>query len=130
MRLPTFLLICLLTTLVLAAGCGGDDTKRPSAQTALTEIGNMRTALAQARKTFDQGDFKVAARQVGDAYLNHFENVEPALDKVDQPFRLKVEKKIRETLRGEVLKGSPPPAVHKLFDQITTDLGTAEAKLK
>ncbi|MEA2170955.1 MAG: hypothetical protein QOF76_4255 [Solirubrobacteraceae bacterium] len=133
MRPPPFV-ISILAATALVAGCGSDSSSEKSAAagstTALAELGNVRAALDEARKTFDDGDFKQASIQVGDAYLNHYENVEKPLSQVDNALMLKIEKEIRETLRGEVSAGTPQPEVHKLFDQVSADLDTAEAKLK
>jgi hypothetical protein len=118
-------------------GCGGSDESnseekeaQATPQQAIAEIGEVRTGIDEALKTYAAGDAAKAVEQVGDAYLQHFELVEGPLEKADEELNEKLEDAIREELRGKISDEAPKSEVQQLADAIKADLTKAEAALK
>lgn len=116
----------------LGVGCGSDDKAAEAASSAeaIKEIDATRAGLDAALASYRSGDAKAADKQVGDAYLKHFEIVEGPLDKADHELNEKLEHEIREELRDKIKAGAPKTEVEHLVAQIKRDLATAESKLK
>ena len=123
-------------SLAFLAGCGGDgereaDAEKPvSASAAISEIAAVRSGLDEALSTYESGDAEQADKQVGDAYLEHFELVEGPLEEVDAELNEKLEDSIREELREKMQADAPQTEVAKLVSDIKADLDTAEAALR
>lgn len=127
------LMFTLAASLALAA-CGGDETSSsaPAASTdeARAEAGRTREALAQAVSQLKAGDRKTAENTVADGYLQHFEDVEKALDPIDHELKEHLEDGIREELRGKIHDGASVAEVERLVASLDADLAKAEQKLK
>jgi len=123
---------------VFAAGCGsksGDAAKEQAAQQAtpqqaIAQVAKVRTGLDAALATYRAGDRAKASEQVGDAYLEHFELVEPPLDRVDHGLRVKVEQTIRQTLRDRMKAGAPTADVARLVQRVDGLLDRVTATLQ
>ena len=126
------LILTLAASLALVA-CGSDKKTSSAAASndvALKQNAAMRGVLKRAVGQVRAGDRKAAETTVAEGYLAHFELVEPALDKVDHPFRTKVEKGIREELRGKIHDGASVAEIQKLARSIDAQLVQVEQKLK
>lgn len=121
-----------------AAGCGSSDDKKSDeaeehASTpaqALVELGKVRSGLATALVTYKAGDKAEADKQVGDAYLEHFELVEGPLEQVDHELNEELEDGIREELRGQMQAGAPAAKVEQLVEQLDGKLEEAAGALQ
>jgi hypothetical protein len=131
------LALTLAGALVLSA-CGGDDKKTSSeagehsatpAQ-AVAEIGEVRDALDQGLAAVNAGDTGKADEILSEGYVQHFEEVEGPLEKVDPELKEKLEEALATELRGKVKDGAPRGEVEALVKEIRTDLDTAEQKLQ
>jgi hypothetical protein len=111
---------------------GGEEAEQASAtpQDAITEIAAVRTGLASAVTAYRADDADRAQMLVEDAYLEHFELVEPALEEVDPELNEELEEQIREELVGEIEAGAPTPDVVELTVEIQRGLTKAESALE
>jgi hypothetical protein len=123
-------------SLTLAA-CGGDDKQVAAKQDeqstparALRETGKVREELAAAVATYKRGDEAAATSRAEDAYLDHFELVEGALEKQDPELKETLEHAIREQLVGAMKDHEPASEVEAMAQAIDRDLATAEAALR
>jgi hypothetical protein len=125
---------------LLAAGCGDDSDDTDEAaeeaeETALTpdqaidEIALVRKGIDEGVAAYDEGDADAAEEAVTDAYLEHFELVEPALEEADEELNEELEVLIRETLTGAIAAGDPVKDVEKLAGEANKGLDDAEAAL-
>jgi hypothetical protein len=123
---------------LLAAGCGDDDSDDAAEQaeeTALTpeqaidEIALVRSGIEDGLIAYEEGDAATAETLVGDAYLEHFELVEPPLEEADEELNEELEVLIRETLRDAIVEGEPLKDVEKIADEAYTGLDEAVAAL-
>jgi high-affinity iron transporter len=135
------LLAVLLSLGLLAAGCGDDSDDSDAAaaeaeETALTpeeaiaEIALVRQGIDDGLAAYEDGDQAAAEEFVTDAYLEHFELVEPPLEEVDPELNEALEVLIRETLGGAVADGEPVAEVRKLVDEAHSGLDEAEQALR
>ncbi len=62
----------------------------------------------------DEGDYAAAEERAIVAYLDNFEYLEPAIDKVDKDLLYALEIDMRENLRGMIRDGDPPDEI-RLF---------------
>jgi hypothetical protein len=123
---------------VFAAGCeskSGDAAKeqaeqQSTRQQAIAQIAKVRSGLDAALATYRAGDRGKADEQVGDTYLEHFELVEPPLDRVDHELKERTEDTIRETLRDRMKAGAPTADVARLVRQIDGLLDEATTALQ
>src|SRR3954471_17868267 len=122
---------------LLTAGCGGSDESKETAesesstpQQALTQVRATREGLTEALRTYRSGDHDAADRQVGDAYLEHFELVEGTLEKADKELNEQLEDGIREELRGKMKANAANAEIQRLADEIMANLDRAEAALR
>jgi hypothetical protein len=97
---------------------------------ARAEIGAVRTALDTALGSLQEGDAKAADNAVAEGYLQHFENVEGPLEKVDHELKERLEESIREKLRDTIRNGGSVAEVTTMVRAIKADLATAERKLR
>lgn len=125
-----------LAAAALAAGCGSDDgtvggEQEPAdAQRALAEVGKTRDGLDRALRTLRAGDRKAAEEQVGDAYLEHFEHVEGALEDVAPELNEEIEEALSHELRDEIKSGAKAAEIEALADEIRANLDDAEQRLR
>jgi hypothetical protein len=126
-----------LATSLVAAGCGGNDESKEAAesetstpQQALTQVRATRDGLTEALSTYRSGDHAAADKQVGDTYLEHFEQVEGALEKADKELNEQLEDGIREELRGKMKANAANADIQRLADEIMANLDRAEAALR
>jgi hypothetical protein len=128
------MLISLLATSALVAGCGDDKEKEEheaaTPEVALKEVGETRAALQAALATYKSGDAKAAEEEVAEAYLQHFEEVEGALEDRDHELNEELEEAISGELRQLIKDGKPAAAVEKAFEDVYADLDKAEAALR
>ena len=137
-RAPAF--AAALTALALVSGCGDDDKGEPATTggtvTAAPEAGaaaqarEVQELLARAADQYRTGDRVTAERTVGDAYLEHFEEVEEALEKRDHELMESLEKTISTTIRDRMKAGAPAAEVTRLVSRARIDLVRAEALLR
>lgn len=119
----------------LGIGCG-DDKKTESAGSSVSAAEASRqvdatvAGLEKALASYKAGDKKAADREVGDAYLKHFELVEGPLEDRDRELNEELEDGIREELRGKIRAGAPKAEVEKLVSELTADLDKAKSALK
>ncbi len=139
-RILILLLAALLSLGLVTAGCGDDSDDTDEAaeeaeETALTpdeaigEIALVRKGIEEGLAAYEAGDAATAETLVGDAYLEHFELVEPPLEEADEELNEELEVLIRETLTGAIAAGEPVKDVEKLVDEANSGLDEAEAAL-
>ena len=133
-----------VTALALSGALGlaacGDDEKKNSAREAaehsatpaqaVAEIGDTRTALDAGLKALRSGDRAKAQELISEGYVQHFEEVEGPLGKVDHELNEKLEDSIREELREKIQDGGSISEVTRMVSAIKADLAAAEQKLK
>ena len=129
----TFVLVLLALTLVgLGAGCGSDDADEadvtPAA--AAAEIDTIKSMLDDALAKYEDGDAEAAEELVGDAYLEHFEEVEHPLEEVDEELMEDLEHTISTDIRTKMKNGAPASDIEQLIEQTKTDLDEAKSKLQ
>ena len=121
---------------LVATGCGDDDSEPTEAeeaaspQEAIAEIGETRSGLDAALAVYRKGDAAEAERLVGDAYLQHFELVEPPLEERDEELTEELEVLIRETVRDAISGGEPVKRVERLVEEANEGLDEAERALE
>jgi hypothetical protein len=119
----------LLAALALAvAGCGGNDEAEEESSTpaeAVAEIGEIKTMLATAVDHVRAGDADAAEETVGDAYLEHFEQVEGPLGERDHEFMEELEEAISTDLRNDIKDGKTADEIEDAVDEIESDLDRA-----
>lgn len=138
MTLRTILPMLAVSGSVALSACGGDDSSGDTAageqgstpDRALAEIANVRTSLDEALAAVKSGDSKQADEILSEGYVEHFEQVEGPLEKVDHDLKEELEKTIATTLRDRVKGGASAAEVQALIDDINADLDTAESKLQ
>lgn len=129
----TFVLVLLALTLVgLGAGCGSDDADEadvtPAA--AAAEIDTIKSMLDDALAKYEDGDAEAAEELVGDAYLEHFEEVEHPLEEVDEELMEDLEHTISTEIRTKMKDGAPAAEVEQLIVVTKADLDRAKAALQ
>jgi SMC interacting uncharacterized protein involved in chromosome segregation len=128
--------IMILAALALAlAACGDDEDSGEAAEssvtpeTAIEEIGAVRTGLDDAIASYADGDAATAADTVNETYLEHFELVEVPLEEADEELNEELEEQIREELVAEIESEAPRRNVEDLVAEIGNGLDEAEAAL-
>ena len=126
--------VALIAALALA-GCGGDSNEpeeheAASPAVAKKEAAETREALTAALATYKTGDKQAAEDQVAEAYLQHFEEVEGALEEKDAELKEKLEDAINGDLRDAMKSGKPATEVASQVKAIVADLQKAEAGLQ
>jgi hypothetical protein len=127
-RLSPVLLIALAAVVLLAAGCGGSDESEEGSATpteAVAEIEEIEALLATAVEQVRAGDADAAEETVGDAYLEHFEEVEGPLGERDHDFMEELEEAISTDLRREIKAGKAVDEIESAVDEIEDDLERA-----
>ena len=127
----TFVLALLALTLV-GAGCGSDDAEEadvtPAA--AAAEIDTIKSMLDDALAKYEDGDAEAAEELVGDAYLEHFEEVEHPLEEADEELMEDLEHRISTEIREKLKAGAPAAEVAQLIAATKADLDRAKAALQ
>ena len=127
----TFVLALLALTLV-GAGCGSDDAEEadvtPAA--AAAEIDTIKSMLDDALAKYEDGDAEAAEELVGDAYLEHFEEVEHPLEEADEELMEDLEHTISTEIREKLKAGAPAAEVAQLIAATKADLDRAKAALQ
>jgi hypothetical protein len=131
---PALMTLALGSALALVA-CGEDKKATAGggpagAAKAIAEIGETRTALDQGLAAFKAGDKARAQELVSEGYVEHFEEVEGPLEKVDHDLKEKLEETIAMGIRDKIKEGAPVAEVEALVGQAKADLTAAEQKLK
>lgn len=127
-KLSSVLLIALAAVLLLAAGCGGSDDGEEGSATpaeAVAEIEEIEALLATAVEQVRAGDAEAAEETVGDAYLEHFEDVEAPLGERDHDFMEELEEAISTDLRNDIKAGKSADEIEAEVAEINADLDRA-----
>jgi DNA repair exonuclease SbcCD ATPase subunit len=129
----TFVLALLAVSLVsFGAACGSDDQSSEEDTTpaaAAAEIDTIKSMLDDALAKYEAGDADAAEETVGDAYLEHFEQVEHPLEEVDEELMEDLEHTISTGIRTKMKDGAPASEIEQLIEQTKTDLDEAKSKL-
>jgi hypothetical protein len=126
--------VAMLSATLLAA-CGGDDDSASQSEAqatpskAIDEIDETRAGLEQAVAQLRDGDAKAAKETVAETYLQHFEEVEGPLEKVDPKLMEELEEGISGDLRGDIGKKSAKQ-IEAHVRELKADLATAKSKLE
>jgi hypothetical protein len=143
----TFLLLIVLLGLVAltVTACGSDDDPSPAAATATedgeeegevtaeeaaAEIDEIKRMLDEGLAQYQDGDTEAADTTIGDAYLEHFEEVEHPLEEQDHELMEDLEHRISTEIRDEMKEGASADEVAALVEETKTDLDTAKTKLQ
>jgi hypothetical protein len=153
-RLLSVLLLLLAALAFAAAGCGsGDDesSDEPAAaattdggsdeeaeeeeeestpEEAVEEIAEIRPLLARAVTEVEAGNRDQAAETVGDAYLEHFEDVEHPLEERDHDLMEDLEVAISTDLRKQITDGDDVSEIQASVDEINAKLDDAVEALQ
>src|SRR4051794_4216289 len=133
MKLRSAFLTCALTSGVALAACGSDSKsseKGPTAATAVEEIKAVKAGLDEAVAQLRAGNAAAAEETVANTYVDHFENVEDPLDKVDHELKEELEDGISTELRAEIKNGASAAKVKRHVSALKADLDTAAGKLR
>ena len=129
-----FVLALLALSLVsFGAACGSDDESAEEDTTpaaAAAEIDTIKSMLDDALAEYKAGDAAAAEETVGDAYLEHFEEVEHPLEEVDEELMEDLEHTISTDIRTKMKDGAPASEIEQLIEQTKTDLDEAKSKLQ
>ena len=130
----TVLLLAALTGLLALAGCGGEDEagaeENATPAQAVQEIDQIKQLLDEALAQYRVGDAEQAEETTGDAYLEHFEQVEGPLGEEDHEFMEELEHRISTEIRDEMKNCASAADVEKLIDETKTDLDQAQRLLQ
>ena len=131
MRKGLWIAAAAVAALALAgAGCGSDNDGDSAASEALAEIGEVRSLLEQAGGQYADGDAEAAEETVGDAYLEHFEEVEEPLEEENEELMEELEVLISTTIRDRIKAGAPAAEVEGLIAEAQQKLDDAENALR
>lgn len=141
------ILLALVAALSLGAtACGGSSTDEPAAVSAgaaaeeeeeaatpaeaAAEIDTIVQMLESAVADVRAGNRDAAEETVGDAYLEHFEHVEGALEDVAPELNEEIEEALSHELRDEIKSGAKAAEIEALADEIRANLDDAEQRLR
>ena len=128
----------LAAAALVAAGCGDDEKSTESGSggdsqaelvKARAELAETKVNLEAAQNAYETGDKAAAEELASEAYVSHFELVEPALEERDHELTEELEEEIREKLRADIESGEKA-AVLARFDEIFEHIEAAEAALR
>lgn len=118
---------------LVACGSGSKESSEHEAASptvARKEASETRAALTAALATYKGGDKSAAENQVAEAYVQHFEEVEGALEAKDAELNEKLEEAISGELRDAMKAGKPAAEVEAQVNAVVADLEKAEAALR
>jgi hypothetical protein len=132
MRRTWIVLALVLGAVALTgAACGSSDEEEGASPTeAVAEIDQIAAMLDDGLAKYRSGDKEAADTTVGDAYLEHFEQVEDPLGERDHELMEDLEHQISTEIRDEMKNDAPPDEVAKLISDAKTDLDLAKTKLQ
>lgn len=136
MKLRSALLTCAVSSSFALAACGGDDegsvatAEESTPAVALAQISAVKAGLDKAAAQVEAGDGKAAEETVSNTYVDHFEQVEDPLEKVDHELKEELEEGISTELRGEISSGAPAAKVKRHVAALKADLDEAAGKLR
>src|SRR4051794_11001192 len=139
MKLRSAALSIAVSSSFALAACGDDDKgsaseasaeESSSPAAAIQEIAAVKAGLDTAVKQVRSGDSKAAEETVSNTYVDHFEQVEGPLGKVDHELNEELEEGISTELRNEIKNGATAAKVSKHVTEIKADLDTAAQKLR
>jgi hypothetical protein len=130
-----FSTVAALTASLALVACGSDskeseEREGASPAVALKEAGETREALTAALATYKSGDKQAAEDQVAEAYVQHFEEVEGALEEKDAELNEHLEEAISADLRNAMKAGKPAAEIESQVNAVVADLQKAEAALR
>ena len=133
----TWTIIALLAAALVPslAGCGSDGTGGAEEGSvtpaqAAAEIETIKRLLDRALAQYRLGQMTAAGRTVGDAYLEHFEDVEDPLDERDHELMEELEHSISTELRDRMKDRAPVGEVATLVAATKRDLDRAASALR
>ena len=128
----TIVLLALMLGAVGLTGtsCGSSEEEGASPSEAAAEVDEIKTLLDQGLSQYRSGDKTAADTTIGDAYLEHFEEVEDPLGERDHELMEELEHRISTEIRDEMKNGTPPDQVAGLIAETKADLDTAKARLQ
>jgi hypothetical protein len=118
---------------VALAGCtvGASPSPSPAASIdVLAEVAATVKGLDDALAKYREGDAAAADQLAGDAYLEHFENVEHPLEEVDEELTEELEELIRDELRAAIKAGKPVAEIEALVNEAKAGLAKAATLLQ
>jgi hypothetical protein len=137
MRISPTVALLALSGAVALAGCGEPKAKDAPATgatakplEAVQEIDVVRKDLVRVVNEVQQGHRKAAGEIVSETYVQHFEKVEPPLDKADHKLKEKLEKALSRTLRQKIKTGKPVGEIGKFVQRLDLELAKAQDELK
>jgi DNA repair exonuclease SbcCD ATPase subunit len=126
------LALLALSLVAFGASCGSEESSEedttPAA--AAAEIDEIKSMLDDALAKYTAGDAEAAEETVGDAYLEHFEQVEHPLEEVDEELMEHLERTLSTEIRTKMKDGAPVSEIEQLIEQAKTDLDDAKSKLQ
>ena len=126
-----FLVLALTLAAAAVAGCGGsDDSEGTTPAEAVNEISEIRAMLDEAVADYRSGRPAAAEQAVGDAYLEHFEDVEDPLGERDHELMEEIEEALATDLRNDMKAGKPAAEIEAAAQDIDRDLDRAVAALQ
>ena len=133
----TWTIIALLAAALVPslAGCGSDGTGGPEEGSvtpaqAAAEIETIKRLLDRALAQYRLGQVTAADRTAGDAYLEHFEDVEDPLDERDHELMEELEHSISTELRDRMKDRAPVGEVATFVAATKRDLDRAASALR
>jgi len=140
MRFSRFTALAVpFAALALLAGCGEDDSSTAeheqdeavlTPQKAIAEIAMVRAGLGSGLSAYLKGDPEKADESIGDAYLEHFELVEPPLEERDEELNEELELLISTEIRSAIKNGAAATRVKALVADASRQLTEAEKALE
>jgi hypothetical protein len=130
----TAMAVSIAVLALVGAGCGDDDSEETtettvSSEQALAEIPAVEQGLQQGLAAYRSGDAARADQLIGDAYLEHFELVEPPLEEVEPELNEELEELISTEIRDQIKGGAPQNEIAALVAEARNGLDQAEQAL-
>jgi hypothetical protein len=134
-RTRTIIALLAAALVLPLAGCGGNGEGEAGEESATpaqaaAEIATIKGLLDRALAEYRRGAVKAADRTVGDAYLDHFEEVEDPLGDRDHELMEGLEHTIATELRDRMKARAPTGEVATLVAATKRDLDEAAATLR
>src|SRR4029453_10361883 len=128
----TIVLLALVLGAVGLTGtaCGSSEEEGASPTEAAAEIDEIKMLLDQGLSQYRSGDKAAADTTVGDAYLEHFEEVEDPLGERDHELMEGLAHPSSPEIRDQMKDGTAPDEVAALIADTKADLDTAKTKLQ